>query len=71
MAPMSPYFRRVVHTYIAGDPAFSDITTESTGEGNYRQVVLRLKDEKHREGEELSPVMAEENDGDDLGNLDI
>jgi hypothetical protein len=39
------------------------------GEGDYRQVVIRLKDGKQMEsGEELSPVMATD---DGLENLDI
>ncbi len=72
LQPMSPYFRRIVHTHIAGDPKYSDIATESIGEGSYRQVVLRLKDEKMPEGQELSPVMqSDEGEEDDLGNLDV
>jgi len=73
LAPMSPYFRRVVHLYIANNPNLQDLMTESTGEGDYRQVVMRLKDEKSAqssdEGEELSPIIEESGDG--LGNLDI
>ncbi len=66
LQPMSPYFRRIVHLYIANTPTLSDLMTESTGEGEYRQIVMRLKEDKS--GEELSPVMA----GDDgLENLDI
>lgn len=73
LAPMSPYFRRVVHMYVANTHELQDLTTESTGEGDYRQIVLRLKDEGSVRaaadaGEELSPVI-EEDDG--LGNLDI
>lgn len=70
LSPMSPYFRRIVHTYIAEHPDLKDVTTESVGEGDYRQVVIRLKEE-HQTGsvsEELSPVMAED---DGLGNLDV
>ena len=70
LSPMSPYFRRIVHTHVSSTPALSDLTTESIGEGEYRQVVMRLKEEKNKEAasEELTPVM----DGDDgLGNLDI
>lgn len=69
LAPMSPYFRRIVHLHIANTPTLSDITTESIGEGEYRQVVLRSKNEdRHASGEELSPVIS----GDDgLENLDI
>ncbi len=67
LPPMSPYFRRIVHTFVAGDPQLQDITTESVGEGDYRQVILRLKEEHGPVSEELSPVMAE----DDLGNLDV
>ncbi len=74
LSPMSPYFRRIIHVHIANTPSLSDLTTESVGEGEYRQIVLRLKDEKKggapqiESGEELSPVMAG-NDG--LENLDI
>lgn len=68
LRPMSPYFRRVVHLYVANTPALSDLTTESVGEGDYRQIVLRLKEEKTQGGEELSPVIAED---DGLENLDI
>lgn len=81
LAPMSPYFRRIVHLHIANSPNLADLTTESTGEGDYRQIVLRLKDEtavpqksKRQEdeiSEELSPVIEEETSSDDLGNLDI
>jgi len=70
LAPMSPYFRRVVHLYVASNTDMQDLTTESVGEGDYRQIILRLKDEKAaKEGEELSPVIAEVDDG--LENLDI
>lgn len=71
LSPMSPYFRRIVHMHIANTPELSDLTTESVGEGDYRQVVLRLKDEKKRtaDDQELSPVMSSEDDG--LENLDI
>ena len=74
LSPMSPYFRRVVHMHVASTPTLSDITTESMGEGEYRQVVMRLKDESA--SPELSPVMAAEEKfaaptGDGLENLDI
>ena len=71
---MSPYFRRIVHLHIANTPSFSDLMTESIGEGDYRQIVLRLKDESaggtggSAPSEELSPVMAKD---DGLENLDI
>ncbi|NOS68158.1 MAG: hypothetical protein HOO67_07435 [Candidatus Peribacteraceae bacterium] len=75
LAPMSPYFRRIVHLHIANTPTMSDLATESVGEGDYRQIVLRMKDEKHHvptsnsaPSEELSPVMAKD---DGLENLDI
>ncbi len=42
LPPMSPYFRRVVHLYLV-QPEFSDVATESIGEGDARQVVIRLK----------------------------
>jgi spoIIIJ-associated protein len=66
LAPMSPYFRRIVHLHVANTPTLSDLTTESVGEGEYRQIVMRLKEEKG--GEELSPVMAEDTG---LENLDV
>ena len=70
LAPMSPYFRRIVHLYVANEQKLQDLTTESRGEGDYRQVVLRMKDEKQQTkvGEELSPVMASD---DGLDNLDV
>lgn len=72
LAPMSPYFRRIVHLHVANAENLQDLTTESTGEGDYRQIVLRLKEEGGiRSGEELSPVIAESGSEDDLGNLDI
>lgn len=70
LQPMSPYFRRIVHLYVANSPNFSDLTTESVGQGDFRQIVLKLKNEvaKPKSGEELTPVMAAD---DDLGNLDV
>jgi predicted RNA-binding protein Jag len=70
LAPMSPYFRRIVHLYVADTPSLSDLTTESIGEGDYRQIVLKLKEEKKgmKTGEELSPIMSND---DGLENLDI
>ena len=72
LSPMSPYFRRIVHMHISSTPALADLATESVGEGDYRQVVIRLKDEKktpaEAPSEELSPVMATD---DGLENLDI
>jgi len=42
LPPMSPYFRRLIHLYIK-DSGFDDLMTESIGEGNYRQVVIKVK----------------------------
>ncbi|MBI5412867.1 KH domain-containing protein [Candidatus Peregrinibacteria bacterium] len=42
LPPMSPYFRRVVHTALTG-PGFEDITTESVGEGDRRAVTIKVK----------------------------
>lgn len=42
LPPMSPYFRRVIHIYLT-ESEFNDITTESIGEGDNRQVVIKLK----------------------------
>ena len=71
LSPMSPYFRRIVHVHIANSPSMADLTTESIGQGDYRQIVLRLKDEKKgpKGGEELTPVITPADDG--LENLDI
>ncbi|MFH0770078.1 MAG: R3H domain-containing nucleic acid-binding protein [Candidatus Peregrinibacteria bacterium] len=72
LAPMSPYFRRIVHLHVADTPSLQDLTTESIGEGDYRQVVLRLKKSSIiKEAEELSPVMVEKGTEDGLENLDI
>ena len=72
LAPMSPYFRRIVHLHVANTESLADLTTESAGEGDYRQIVLKLKDESAtvKEGEELAPVMVESKD-DGLEDLDI
>ena len=76
LQPMNPYLRRIVHLFIAADPEMQDLTTESIGEGEYRQIVLRLKEGSMDEGEELSPVIAgeeEKKSKDILGldNLDV
>lgn len=42
LEPMSPFFRRVVHTYLSAEQ-FADIVTESTGNGSRRKVVLKLR----------------------------
>ena len=42
LPPMSPYFRRTVHMALA-TPEFSDIATESTGEGDHRAVTIKVK----------------------------
>lgn len=41
LPPMSPYFRRIVHIYMTGKE-FADIITESIGEGDQRQVVIKM-----------------------------
>lgn len=70
LAPMSPYFRRIVHLHVSNSPELQDLTTESVGEGEYRQIVLRRKDESAiKSGEELSPVIESKEDG--LENLDV
>ena len=71
LSPMSPYFRRIVHMHVSNTPALRDLATESVGEGDYRQIVIRLKNENAQPSEtseELSPVMASD---DGLENLDI
>jgi len=42
LPPMSPYFRRLVHLHLA-QPDFSDIETESVGDGDMRHLTIRLK----------------------------
>lgn len=42
LPPMSPYFRRVVHMALA-KPEYSDIETESVGEGDQRAVTIKVK----------------------------
>jgi spoIIIJ-associated protein len=37
LEPMSPFERRIIHLTLANDP---DVTTESTGEGDLRKVVV-------------------------------
>lgn len=69
LAPMSPYFRRVVHLHVARSPTLQDLTTESIGEGDYRQVVLKLKEPARKEeDDELAPLLAEDTG---LENLDV
>lgn len=43
LPPMSPYFRRLVHLMIK-DSGLKGLVTESIGEGNYRQVVIKYKE---------------------------
>ena len=68
LAPMSPYFRRIVHLHVANTPSLQDLMTESVGEGEYRQIVMRMKEEKNTGSEELSPVFSKD---DGLENLDV
>lgn len=42
LPPMAPYFRRLVHLHIT-KPEFDDIETESVGEDDRRQVIVRVK----------------------------
>ncbi len=42
LAPMSPFFRKIVHMYIKSEQ-FSDVETESVGIGTRRKVVLKLR----------------------------
>lgn len=71
LPPMSPYFRRIVHLFISKHPDYRDIETESVGEGDYRQVVLRLKEGSMDDGEELQPVIAEDGAKAGFENLDV
>ncbi|MDD5469323.1 MAG: hypothetical protein PHO92_00770 [Candidatus Peribacteraceae bacterium] len=73
LPPMSPYFRRIVHLHVANTPELQDLTTASTGEGEYRQIVLQMKEKRSGQDQsgELSPVISEKEDDDGLENLDI
>lgn len=42
LPPMSPYFRRIIHLELA-KPEYSDIITESVGEGDHRAVTIKAK----------------------------
>ncbi len=42
LPPMSPYFRRIVHLHLMKDE-YKGVVTESMGEGDYRQVVIKYK----------------------------
>ncbi len=74
LAPMSPYFRRIVHLHIARTHGLQDMTTESIGEGDYRQVVIKLKEgsakSKVSDDQELSPVIDAPMEA-GLENLDV
>lgn len=50
MEPMSSYERMIVHSALQGDP---EITTESTGVGNGRRVVIKYKSKKDDSEEEF------------------
>ena len=40
LPPMTPYHRRLVHLHLT-TPQFSDISTESIGEGDNRRIVIK------------------------------
>lgn len=42
LPPMSSYFRRLIHLHLA-EAKFKDIETESIGEGERRQVVIKVR----------------------------
>lgn len=42
LPPMSPYFRRLVHMHLTKSE-FEDIETESVGEDDRRQVIIKVK----------------------------
>lgn len=42
LPPMSAYFRRIVHMHLMKDQ-FRGIATESMGDGDFRQVVIKYK----------------------------
>ena len=41
LPPMSPYFRRIIHLYLA--EKYQDVTTESVGEGDFRYLTIKPK----------------------------
>lgn len=41
--PMNPYERRIVHEYLQ---SYTDVTTESVGQGKDRHIVIRFVDKK-------------------------
>ena len=41
LLPMSPYFRRIIHLYLA--EKYADLITESAGEGDMRHIVIKVK----------------------------
>jgi spoIIIJ-associated protein len=41
LPPMSPYFRRVIHLHIAAN--YDDMETESVGEGDFRYLIIKPK----------------------------
>ncbi len=42
LPPMSPYFRRIVHLHLA-KAEYSDVITESVGEGDFRHLTIKPK----------------------------
>jgi spoIIIJ-associated protein len=42
LPPMSSFFRRLVHLHLASEQ-YEDLITESTGNGERRQVVIKMK----------------------------
>ena len=42
LPPMSPYFRRLVHMYIADK--YENLSTESAGEGDHRHIRIHVKE---------------------------
>lgn len=47
LPPMSAYFRRVVHLYLA--ERFPKLATESNGEGDFRHIVIKEAENKNQE----------------------
>lgn len=62
LPPMSPYFRRVIHMALA-KPEFSDIVTESIGEGEHRAVTIKVTPQGH-------PDLRQDDAGQDLAGSD-
>ncbi len=44
LPPMSPFFRRLVHLHIANSEEYKDLSTESIGQYDQRQIKISVKE---------------------------